>query len=890
MIHSLFVDPSRRHVIATYRLQLNAGFTLHDARDRVPYLAALGISHVYCSPVLAARAGSTHGYDVADPTHVSDALGGNDAFVALAAALHERGMALVLDIVPNHMGVGPDNPYWTDLLTRGRASRFADWFDVSWRATTRRLEGKLLVPVLRDTIDKVLARDELWLESTRDGLRIRYFDQYFPLDPTTLPDELLNATPDRTWSQGADGRQRMRGLLGMQHYQLAFWRTAQRDINYRRFFDVNELICLRVERPAVFEATHRAVLEFVANGVVDGLRIDHVDGLLEPGRYLDRLRAAVDARRPAAAGEPRFPIYVEKILAADEHLPARWPVEGTTGYEFLTSLEDLFIDPAGYATLEAKYRVGARHDGFLAVAVASKRRVLRSNLNADVRRVAPMLARIARDAGWGERPIASFAGAIVELVAELPVYRTYIDAEHPDATGHDRVVLVETFARVRTSAAADASAVDALEHALLDEWHDADPHLARARLSFVLRLQQLTGPAAAKGVEDTALYVYAPLTSRNEVGGDPAVPMDGAAERLHERLRERVERYPRSLNATNTHDTKRSADVRARLDALSEHAGEWERVLRRWRRVHRDSRTLVKGRMAPSRSADDFVYQALLGLWPLTGARLDDDEWLGELRNRLTEYLQKAMREAKVSTSWTDPDVQYEAAIAHFVARLLDRAANADWLRQLDQFASAIAPQALWNALGRLVVHLTAPGVPDVYQGDELWLAALVDPDNRRPVNWGMRDALLPAVQEVVAAPDRIGQLERWREDMSAGVLKLFVTHVLLAARGAHADLMLRGSYEPLTLTGGRAEHVFGFRRVTDAQELVVLVPRLTRTLGDVPLGAVWQGTDVTLVEDGPDWQCLIHGTRRVATAGLLPLEHLFSALPVAVLHRNRLR
>ena len=307
------------------------------------------------------------------------------------------------------------------------------------------------------------------------------------------------------------------------------------------------------------------MLEFFANGVVDGLRIDHVDGLLEPGRYLDRMRAAVDARRPNVAGEPRFPIYVEKILAA------------------------------------------------------------------------------------------SFAGAIVALVAELPVYRTYMDAEHPDATGHDRAVLVETFARVRTSAAADESVVAALEHALLDEWRDADADLARTRLSFVLRLQQLTGPAAAKGVEDTALYVCAPLTSRNEVGGDPAMPVDGAAQRLHERLRERVERYPRSLNATNTHDTKRSADVRARLDGLSEHAGERERVLRRWRRVHRDSRTLVKGRLAPSSSADDVIYQAPLGLWPLTGARLDDDAWLGELRERLSEYLQKAMPEARVSITGPIP-------------------------------------------------------------------------------------------------------------------------------------------------------------------------------------------------------------------------------------------
>ncbi len=874
-------------MIATYRLQLNARFTLHDARARLPYLAALGVSHVYCSPVLAARAGSTHGYDVTDPTHVSDVLGGTDAFVALAHALHAHGMGLVLDIVPNHMGVGPDNPYWCDVLTYGRNSRYANWFDVSWRATTRSLEGKVLVPVLGDTLDKVLARDELWLEPMNGSARVRYFDKHFPLDPTTLPAELPT---DRSWSQGVQGRKRLRALLGRQHYQLAFWHTAERDINYRRFFDVNELICLRVERPEVFDATHRAVLEFVANGVIDGLRVDHVDGLLEPGRYLDRLRAAVDARRPAAPGAPRFPIYVEKILAVDEHLPARWPVEGTTGYEFMTSLEDLFIHPEGLATLDAKYRVGSRQEGFHAVALASKRRVLRSNLNADVRRIAPMLASIARTAGWRNRRIAAYAGAIVELVAELPVYRTYIDAEHQDAMGEDRVVLVETIARVRTAAVADAHAIDALDRVLLDEWQGTDPQLARARLSFVLRLQQLTGPAAAKGVEDTALYVYAPLTSRNEVGGDPSVSVSGAAGRLHERLRERVERYPRSLNATNTHDTKRSADVRARIDALSEHAVEWERVLRRWRRMHRDARTQVKGRMAPGRAADDFIYQALLGLWPLTGARLDDDTWLAGMRGRLTEYLQKATREAKVSTSWTHPDAQYEAAIAHFIARLLDRTANAEWLRQFAAFATAIAPQAMWNALGRFVVHLTAPGVPDIYQGDELWFAALVDPDNRRSVDWAMRAEMLATVQRVASSPDRSGQLERWRDDLDAGALKLFVTHVLLGARGAHASLMFGSRYEPLSISGTGAPHVFGFRRSTEAEELVVLVPRFTRSLADPPVGQAWRGTNVVGLADGPDWKCHLHGVRRVAVAGTLPVEHLFSSLPMAVLHRNRLR
>src|SRR6478672_496733 len=350
---------------ATYRFQLNASFTLHDARARIPYLRRLGVSHVYCSPVLAARAGSTHGYDVADPSLVSEELGGHDAFGALAEEAHAHDMGLVLDIVPNHMGIGPDNPYWDDLLAHGQGSRYASWFDVQWRAPTRRLAGKVLLPILGDELDRVIDRDEVAVEISDRGARVRYFDHDVPLDPATLPPELELAMRDPSareavinWAHGAVGRERLRALLARQHYELAFWRAAQRDVNYRRFFDVNELICLRVEREEVVEATHRTLLQFVTDGLVDGLRVDHIDGLLEPRRYLERLRAAVDRRRPPTTETGRFPIVVEKILAADEALPADWPVDGTTGYEFMTALEDVFIDPAGYAHLESRYRGG----------------------------------------------------------------------------------------------------------------------------------------------------------------------------------------------------------------------------------------------------------------------------------------------------------------------------------------------------------------------------------------------------------------------------------------------------------------------------------------------------------------------------------------------------
>ena len=885
---------------ATYRLQLNAGFTLHDARARVPYLKRLGISHVYCSPVLAARRGSTHGYDVADPTHVSDELGGEAALVALADETHANGMGLLLDIVPNHMGIGADNPYWDDLLERGSQSRYADWFDVEWQASTRRLTGKVLLPILGDGPEQVLARDELGLEVTDQGVRVRYFDHHFPIDPSTLPAELELAMRDpwardvvAEWTKGEAGRARLRELLAHQHYELAFWRTAQRDLNYRRFFDVNELIALRVEREPVFEATHRFVLKLVADGVVDGLRVDHIDGLLEPRRYLERLRAAVDARRPAPPGGARFPIVVEKILAAHESLPADWPVDGTTGYELMTALEDVFVDPAGYDALETRYRGRAGTPDFHAVAVDAKRRVLRAALNADVRRIAPMLAAVARCADWPQLPIAAYAGAIVELVALLPVYRTYIDAQHPDVRGDDAKVLKDAMAELRKRGHADPAAADALERALLGSWRDAEPELARARLAFVLRWQQLTGPAAAKGVEDTALYVYAPLASRNEVGGDPGVPVEGAVQRLHARLAERAARYPRALNATNTHDTKRSADVRARLDALSESPGAWERRLRQWRRHHRALQTLVAGRLAPTRATDNFIYQALVGLWPVgSGVRAsDDDSWLTELTGRLTEYIRKSVREAKVSTSWTDPDADYEKAIETFIARMLERSTNARFLHDVEELVCAIAPQGRWNSIARLVVHLTAPGVPDIYQGDELFFRALVDPDNRRPVDWARREQALDAIGGALA-PDFVdpARLAGWCARPEDDGLKLYVTARLLHLRQRRRELLAHGDYRPLTTEGDKGTHALAFQRAHLEDRLIVIVPRLTCGLGgEVPIREAWGRTSIRLPDDDvARWRCELGGQVVQSRDGALVMADVTAVLPVAVLSPQR--
>ena len=546
----------------------------------------------------------------------------------------------------------------------------------------------------------------------------------------------------------------------------------------------------------------------------------------------------------------------------------------------MTSLEDLFVDPDGYATLEAHYRRSGDDGGFRTVALSSKRRVLRSSLNADIRRIAPMLARVARRAGWDVLPIRSYAAAIVELTAHLPVYRTYLDANHPDAEADDRSVLCAAFKAVRDAGVGDVAAVDQLERTLLDSWTNAASPVARARLTFVLRWQQITGPAAAKGIEDTALYIHAPLASRNEVGGDPGVPVEGAVERLNTRMLERAERYPRALNATNTHDTKRSADVRARLDALSEHAAEWERTLRRWRRRHLRLRSLVKGRIVPTRTADNFVYQALLGIWPLRPPV--GDAWLSALRERLNAYLVKAMREAKISTSWTDPDPEYEAAIAHFLEQLLDAESNAEWMREVDRFVASIAPQAMWNALGRLVVHLAAPGVPDIYRGDELWFSALVDPDNRTPVDWRVRDLTL---HDVARRDEHRGCLIAWRDQMDASRLKMLILSRMLAFSRENAFMMSGASFEPLEVRGAYRDSIYAFQRSRAGKTMVVVVPRLTRRLGDQPLGALWEDTHVVLPADSPgEWSSLFQDDHQPATNGTLPVASVFSVLPVAAL------
>jgi (1->4)-alpha-D-glucan 1-alpha-D-glucosylmutase len=889
----------RLALTATYRLQMNAGFTLAQARERVAYFAALGVSHLYLSPIFTARRGSMHGYDVVDPTRVNPELGTEAELRALSRELHARDMGLMLDIVPNHMGIGPENLYWDDVLTHGERSRFAPWFDIEWN------HHKLILPILGDELDRVLERGELSVKLIEgETPRLVHFSHSFPIDPASLPPELQLAQVDPE-EAGAlaeayaspEGRDRLRALLDAQHYRLVFWRSGRTEVNYRRFFDVNDLVAMRVEDRAVFDATHAFVLGLVSDGTVDALRIDHIDGLLDPAEYLARVRAAI----------PRdVPVFVEKILAVGEQLPSAWPVQGTTGYDFLNEVDDLFIDPEGFREVERIYRRSRRlEEGtFHDVARVGKTAILEGALRADVERLAARLAPIARAAGhrW---PVNELADALTRLIVSLPVYRTYIAPgaaiDSADRARIEQALVISSEAPVISSEArnlpsltsdkrslvADAPRDDRpivafAADVLLDRLPNIDP---AARLQFVQRLQQLSGPATAKGIEDTALYAYVPLASRNEVGGGPDRPLDRVVERFHDASRSRAEHWPLSMLATTTHDTKRSADVRARLDALSEMPREWERSVRRWRRLNAKHRQTVHGRMAPDMNGEYVLYQSLVALWPAprAGRRADDvpdRAWRDATRHRLTRYMLKAAREAKGRTSWVDPDNTYEDGLTHFVGAILEPSDDAPFLPDVARLVSRVAIIGAYNALARVVIQLTSPGTPDVYQGDELWNYALVDPDNRRPVDYELRAG---ALGDIEATEQRIADGSSL--DLFDNRTKLLVVQRLLSARRSQINLFTRGSYQPLRARGARAEHVVAFARVFENQCVVTVAPRLVCDLVAADPREWWADTAVELppAMASVNWSSRILNGAFPATGNVLEVASVLSKLPVAV-------
>ncbi|SBW80752.1 malto-oligosyltrehalose synthase [Pseudomonas veronii 1YdBTEX2] len=906
---------------ATQRLQFHKGFTLDDAVALVPYFARLGISHLYASPLLSARAGSMHGYDVVDPTTVNPELGGEAALRRLVAALREHDMGLILDIVSNHMAVGgADNPWWLDLLEWGRLSPYCEFFDIQWHSPDPLLKGQLLMPFLGCDYGEALQTGTLTLhfDAAHGSFSVEHYEHRFPICPQDYAtilgaDELLKPLADRfstlayqsdayaeaAWLKQAlaeratdnavrqaieqrlgtfdarqpEGFQRLHGLLEQQAYRLASWRTAADDINWRRFFDVNDLGGLRVERSAVFEATHGKIFELISQGLVDGLRIDHIDGLADPRGYCRKLRRRVDTLSP----ERHLPIFVEKILGEGETLREDWQVDGTTGYEFMNQLSLLQHRPQGFATLaELWTRHSERPSAFIEEAWLARRQILNGSLAGDFESVAQALLQVARDDVMSrDLTLGAIRRALQELIVHFPVYRTYISA--CGRSERDDTFFLQALAGARsTLSEGDWPVLDNLEKWLGGQpWRNRPLGRERKLLKHAcVRFQQLTSPAAAKAVEDTAFYRSAVLLSRNDVGFSTEQFSAPLAD-FHAANQQRLQAFPDNLLATATHDHKRGEDSRARLAVLSECAGWYAEQVTHWRRL---AAPLRNDASCPSAGDELILYQVLLGSWPLD-LHLDDRPALEAYQQRLWQWQQKALREAKLQSSWSAPNEAYEQGVETFLTRLLLSDAGRALRTAIGAAAQAIAPAGALNGLAQSLLRVTVPGVPDLYQGNEFWDFSLVDPDNRRPVDFNAR-------QHALATPPDIGKLLfNWRD----GRIKQALIAQVLALRKAHPELFHRGSYTPLDVVGRHAEHVVAFCREYQGKRALVVVPRWPYRLlenGVHPQvnARVWGDTRVKLPFAAPteNWKGLFH-TRAVTPDKELLISTALGDFPVNV-------
>ncbi|HEY6515307.1 MAG TPA: malto-oligosyltrehalose synthase [Steroidobacteraceae bacterium] len=902
---------------ATYRVQLNAGFTFKDLTAIVPYLAGLGVSHVYCSPYFRARAGSAHGYDVVDHNSFNPEIGSREDFDRFVAELRAHAMGHILDIVPNHVGVmGSDNAWWMDVLENGQASIYADYFDIDWNPVNVALADKVLVPVLADPYGIVLERGDLKLQFERElgSFAIHYHEHRMPLDPRTYPrvlDAVLaiernseleelrrlfgalpdrrGATPERITERNRDKEAHKKALAGLaaadagvsaaleralanlagdpgapasfdplhelleaQAFRLAYWRVASDDINYRRFFDVNDLAALRVENEAVFEATHRLVLELIGSGALDGLRIDHADGLYDPLGYFRRLTGRIAQATAATGASRRVYLVAEKITASFERLPADWPLHGETGYHFANVVNRLLVDTG------SKTRMGRTYRSFIGeprqwpdVAYDCQHRVLRKSLASELSTAANILVRIAGgDRNTRDFTLASLWRALAEVIACFPVYRTYVTDGVSDT---DRRYIDWAIAAARRrGSAVELPALDFVRSALLLEL-TAQSESARARMRrFAMKFQQITAPTTAKGIEDTALYRFNRLVSLNEVGGEPDV-FGSSSSAFHTDAQYRARHWPHEMLATSTHDTKRSEDVRARISVLSEVPALWRQAVNRWRRMNRTRRREVGGMPAPSADDEYLLYQTLIGTWPLTDP---DEAGLDAYRQRIEAYMLKAAREAKARTSWAAANTEYEEALTQFIRATLERREGNVFLTDFCAFNDRLVRFGLLNGLSQTLLKLTAPGVPDIYQGNETWQFSLVDPDNRGAVDYSVPRRLLAGLCEAAGSTALARMLAG---DIVDPRCKLYLHVRTLQLRRHDPDLFERGEYLALKVTGARASHLCAFGRRLEGRLAVVLAPRLylklmgVKSVADggsegLPLGAeVWADTAVQL-------------------------------------------
>ncbi len=917
---------------ATYRLQFTPDFGFDDAAALAPYLAKLGVSHLYASPYLKARPGSTHGYDITDHNVFNPELGGAQGFARLSAALKARGLKQILDFVPNHMGVGgADNPFWLDVLEWGPDSVFAGWFDIDWDSDQAYLHDKLLVPILGGQYGTELASGRLTLKfDPRTGsFAVWAYDTHMlPICPVhygqilgdddetldhvgdgfsglpawrpqvlrraeSLKAELVELVRERpevgesieaavARVNGAEGDakswSRLDALIRKQYWRAAQFRTAADDINYRRFFNINDLAGLRMELPAVFDHAHRLVATMLRDGTIDGLRIDHIDGLLDPKGYLERLRA----RAPDRQGQAPY-LVVEKILGPGEPLRPDWPVDGTTGYEVTNQLLELMVDPANEASFSRVYADFAGElEIFSKTLQSCKKLIMDNEMSSELNSLAREITRVAR-----HNPKTSdftrnlIRRALREVVANFPVYRTYLDFSGAP-TEADRQSLDVAIAAARRSETAIDGSVFTFLYDLLSGDLVAGPKSGLSRnavLHAAMRFQQYTGPVTAKGLEDTAFYRFNRFIALNEVGGHPTTfgrPL-GA---FHDANAERAEHWPHSMLTTSTHDTKRGEDTRARLAALSEFPDAWAEAATAWGRLLSPAPAEADPDRQPDRNDEYALLQLVVGTCPI--------ELLGEARDpegvkvyaeRVKGAMTKALREAKVHTTWADPNETYESATLAFVDRMLTgERSEAFWSAALP-FLRRIARLGAENSVVQTVLKLTIPGVPDIYQGCELWDFSMVDPDNRRPIDFAGRGAALDAVGAEMAL-GRADAIASYAESWRDGRLKLALTAALLALRRDHAALFADGSYEALAATGAGADAICAFRRQAGGDEIAVAVARFPGRRETAGFDA---GTALAL--PAGRWTDALTG--RIFDGGKAAARDLFAAIPAAVLVRE---
>ena len=861
---------------ATLRIQFHKNFAFADATALVSYFAALGVSHLYASPIMTARPGSTHGYDTVDVDTINPELGGEDGLRTLVCELRKHAMGLILDIVPNHMAVGDDNVWWMDVLARGQASHYAKYFDIDWAPSNPHLRGKVLLPVLSRPYGEALGAGEISLRQNAAGVPIiNYFDLTFPLADASI-EGVKGGSPAVFDAATAAGRERLHRLLEAQHYRLAWWRSGNDQVNWRRFFDINDLAAIREEDDEVFERVHAAVFRLYAEGWIDGLRIDHVDGLAQPEDYCRKLRtrlAALGLKRPAHCRDEHAYIVVEKILAADETLPDDWHTDGTTGYDFMDEINALQQDAAGEQPLTEWWeRISGRTDEFAVEELSARREILAQSFSAQCESTVDAFLQVAQE-NLATRDFArpALRRCLIEILVHFPVYRIY--ARLDCTSQQDRRFLLQAVAGAKTTCLpSDTWLIDVLAKWLVGE--QIGPQTGAIQPLALTRFQQLTAPLCAKAVEDTAFYRYGRLISRNDVGFNARRFSLSIAD-FHDRMCHRAATLPHSMVATATHDHKRGEDVRARLAVLSELSADWISAVERWIQLSSPHCHNASGNLMPSRGDLAILFQTIIGSWPI-GLTPSDAKGKEVFGRRIAAWQQKALREAKLYTIWTAPNEEYERAAAQVVSWLFS--GSSEVLSEIAQFASRVTEIGVVNSLSQLVAKLSVPGVPDIYQGTEFWDLSLVDPDNRAGVDFAVRKSALDS-------PDELEP-----NDLTDPRIKQFMLARILAVRKKHPGLFASGAYLPLQTVGPLAEHVVAFARILrDTASITVFCRKVAHLIpldcGSTTRAPAWIGTELIVpTELRHEFSTPFAPEQRLRLAPTMSIGHFLRNWPVAFL------